>query len=184
MKKEDLIAQGLTEEQAKQVMAEHGRTVTTLNNNLSNLQTEADNYKSQLEQRDKDLKVLKKSAEGNEDLQKQYDDLQKQYKTDTESLKGQLLQNKLDSKISLKLTESGARNTKAVKALLDLDTIKLDDKTEELLGFDDQIKAIEKDNVYLFDKGTSTRGYDPKNGEPPKTEPGSLEEAMTQTINQ
>lgn len=184
MKKEDLIAMGLTEEQAKQVMAEHGKTVTTLNNNISNLQTEADNYKSQLEQRDKDLKALKKSAEGNEDLQKQYDDLQKQYKTDTENLRSELQQNKLDSKLELKLAESGARNTKAVKALLDLDKITLDDKTEDLLGFDEQIKAVETDNAYLFDKGTSTRGYTPKDGDVPPTQPGTMEESIAQTINQ
>lgn len=38
MKKEDLIALGLTEDQAKSVMTEHGKTVTTLNAQITTLQ--------------------------------------------------------------------------------------------------------------------------------------------------
>ncbi len=47
MKKEDLIALGLSEEQAKSVMTEHGRTVTTLNAQISTLQASEKELQSQ-----------------------------------------------------------------------------------------------------------------------------------------
>lgn len=50
MKKEELIALGLSEEQAKTVMAEHGRTVTTLNAQIKQLQKENSDKEQQYQQ--------------------------------------------------------------------------------------------------------------------------------------
>ena len=50
MKKEDLIEQGLTEDQAKFVMAEHGKTVTTLNSQNHNVTTVRNRVKESSQQ--------------------------------------------------------------------------------------------------------------------------------------
>ncbi|WP_373757987.1 hypothetical protein [Jeotgalibaca porci] len=60
MKKEELIELGLSEEQAKTVMAEHGRTVTTLNAQISTLQASEKELQSQAAKHAEDLKVLQK----------------------------------------------------------------------------------------------------------------------------
>lgn len=79
---------------------------------------------------------------------------------DVEQLRGDLkkLQNKYDTDIAAMrrdnaldaaLTGAKARDLKAVRALLDMDAIKLDG--DKLLGFDDQLKALQKDKAFLFE---------------------------------
>lgn len=58
---------------------------------------------------------------------------------------------KLSYALDGKLTGEKAKNLTAVKALLKMDNIKLDG--ENLIGFDDQFKAIKEANPYLFDDG-------------------------------
>ena len=51
------------------------------------------------------------------------------------------------------ITNSKAKNLKAVKANLNLDTIKLDG--DKLLGIDDQLKNLRETDSYLFDMDTT-----------------------------
>lgn len=168
MKKEDLIAMGLTEEQAKQVMAEHGKTVTTLNNNLSNLQSEADNYKSQLEQRDKDLKELKKSAEGNADLQKQYDDLQQKYKEEKKDFEEKIKATQLNSALKLALNGK-VHDSDLVSSLIDKETIELDENGNIVKGLEEQVKTLQDSKSFLFvskdDGSPEVKGARPADGD-------------------
>ena len=55
---------------------------------------------------------------------------------------------KLDYEISRALTAAGARNDKAVKALLDDAQIKLEDG--KVIGLDEQLEKLRADNGYLF----------------------------------
>lgn len=75
MKKEDLIALGLTEEQAKSVMAAHGKTVTVLNSQVSALQASEEELKTQNAKHTKDLEELQKNSGKNETLAQQIKDL-------------------------------------------------------------------------------------------------------------
>jgi len=56
---------------------------------------------------------------------------------------------KLDFALETALMANKARNTKAVKALLNLDEIKLDG--EKLLGLDTQLEKLKKEAEFLFD---------------------------------
>ena len=69
-------------------------------------------------------------------------------KADKEKLEKDFSQHKFDSALELKLIGSGAKNTKALKALLDLNKIELGE--EGLTGFNEQLEAIKADNDYLF----------------------------------
>lgn len=78
------------------------------------------------------------------DVQKLKDDLmtaESKYNTDINKIK---LENALD----MALISGKAKNAKAVKALLNLDDIKLDG--DKLLGLDTQLEKIKTDNDYLF----------------------------------
>ena len=63
---------------------------------------------------------------------------------------------KLDGAISLALERAGARNEKAVRALLDLDAITYEDGKAK--GLSQQIDAIRADNSYLFSKSAVSTG--------------------------
>ena len=77
--------------------------------------------KQQLTDRDQQLEELKKSAGDNQELQKQIQELQKANETTTADYERKLKQVKLDAAVELALTNSKAKNTKAVRALLDLE---------------------------------------------------------------
>ena len=120
--------------------------------------------KSQIDERNKDLKKLQSQVKDNEDLSGQFKDLQSKYKEDTENLTNKLHAVKLNSAIEQFLTHNKVRNTKAAKALLDNDTIKLnEDGTVQ--GLKEQVEAMKKSDPYLFDEG-SKEDYKPTNGEP------------------
>lgn len=175
MKKEDLIAQGLTEEQAKYVMAEHGKTVTTLNSQVATLQQSETDLKSQLSSRDKDLAKLQKDNKDNEELKTQIDTLKNQYKDLEKTSAENLTKIQRESALSALLSESKVKNPKAVAALLDNDTIVF--KDGQLSGAKEQIEALQKSDAYLFDLGTKQGAYNPPAGQA-ATNYASFEEAM------
>ena len=59
-----------------------------------------------------------------------------------------MAQMQLDFAIEKALTTAKAKNAKAVKALLDMEKVKLDG--EQLLGLEEQLKAIQQSDPYLF----------------------------------
>ncbi|MGQ4559261.1 phage scaffolding protein [Levilactobacillus hammesii] len=162
MKREFLKGLELSEEQINAIMAEHGKDVETSKSQLTELQTENESLHTQIADRDKDIKALKKDAGDNEGLSKQLTDLQDKYKTDTENLTNQLSQTKLNGALTTALTGAKVRNPKAVEGLLDMDKVKLTDEGK-LEGLDDQLSALRKSDGYLFDEG-SKGGYEPAGG--------------------
>ena len=76
--------------------------------------------------------------------------------------KAELAQLKLDNAIENALTVAGAKNSKAVKALLDVSKVKLGEDGK-LTGWDDQIKAIQKSDAYLFNmqQKNTFKGFQP-----------------------
>ncbi len=102
----------------------------------------------QITQRDADIVELKKSAGNNTELQIQYADLQKKYKQDTETLQKRYEESRKHSAIDVAIMQAKGKNTKAIKALLDIDNITLkEDGTLQGLDLD----SIKKSDSYLFD---------------------------------
>lgn len=109
-------------------------------------ETQANDLQAQLKQRDTDIEELKKvDAKG---LQAKIAELQTQYDTDTKGLTEKLQTQTLNSKIDIALLGAKAKNTKAVRALLDAESIKLDG--ENVLGLTDQLTKIQAENPFLF----------------------------------
>jgi len=115
-----------------------------------------------IQERDKQLEQLKAAAGSNEELKKQIETLQAENKKAAEEWQAKMAQMQLDFALERALTTARAKNTKAVKALLDMEKVKLDG--DQLLGLDDQLKALQQSDPYLFgDSGKVGGGTNPAN---------------------
>lgn len=162
MNREFLKDQGLTDEQIEKVMASHGKTVNSIKekaDSAEGLESQIDDYKEQIADRDTQLNNLSEQVKDNKELTNQIDDLKAANQTATEELQTKLDQQSFDFSLERELTSAKARNPKAVKALLDTESIKLDG--EKLLGLDDQIKALQESDPYLFESEEDESGGNP-----------------------
>ena len=175
MKREDLKKLGLEDEAIESVMKLHGQTVNGLQEQVTALQASEANLKSQNEKHEKDLKTLQKDNDDNETLKQTIKDLQKQNADAKAGYEEQLVGMQRDSAIEKALATSGAKNTKAVKALLDADKIVF--KDGELSGLSEQLEAYKQSDPYMFDMGKKPEGYEPAGGSPAKAY-SSMEEAI------
>lgn len=147
MQREYLKGLGLEDEAINKVMAEHGKSIQAKESEVSSLQSERDSLKQQLTDRDNDIEMLKKSN-NTETLKQELEDLQTKYAADTEALEAKLKQQTFDAALSEQLLKADVRNDKAVKALLDVDSIKLSDNGLE--GLEEQMMALKESDPYLF----------------------------------
>ncbi|EGP5171815.1 TPA: phage scaffolding protein [Enterococcus faecium] len=190
MKREQLKELGLSDEQIGSVMALHGATVNELSSNVAAAEQQVNQYKEQLDANQTELDSLKKAAEGNEELTTQLSDLQEKYdqaKADSES---KIAEIKKTSAIELALTQAGARNIKAAKALLDSEKLELTD--EGIKGLDEQLNTLKESDGYLFegettlqpnhDQKKATFQGNPSNAVPPNDETAQMIAAMTSDL--
>lgn len=154
MKREQLKELGLTDEQLGSVMALHGTTVNELNSNVATAEQQANQYKEQLDANQSELDALKKSAKGNEELTTQLSELQEKYNQAKSDSETKIAEIKKTSAVELALTQAGARNIKAAKALLDNEKLELSD--EGIKGLEEQLTALKESDAYLFEQDTST----------------------------
>lgn len=130
------------------IMAKHGEAISETNQELEAVTTERDNLNEQLAERDEQLEELKKvDAEG---LQAKIDELQEVNETTRTEYEEKLHQQAFDFKLQEALTGAKVRNPKAVKALLDVESIKLDG--DKLLNLDDQLEQLKESDTYLFEQ--------------------------------
>jgi hypothetical protein len=100
-------------------------------------------------ERDKQIETLKKSVGDNEDLKKQIETLQADNKAQADAHAKEMQQLKVDAAVEKALTDSGALNIKATKALLELTDAKLsDDGTVK--GLAEQIEKLKGDEGSKF----------------------------------
>lgn len=165
MNREDLKSLGLTDEQIDKVMAAHGQATQKLRDANSKLSQQLNDktagqtdQATQLEEAQKKIKTLEKSAKQVDDLSKQLDEAN-----------GKLTHMKLDTAITSQLTAAKVRNPKAAMALLDPDVLKLDDDGNAP-DISEQIKALQQSDSYLFDEGQKSN-YSPSAGKPETPDP-------------
>lgn len=151
---ETLSKLGLNEEQTKGVMAEYGATLNPLKEQLQKAQSESDGLKAQLTDYEKQLNSAKEKAESGSEAAKQVEALQSQLEESKSNFEKQLKKTKMSYALNNALTKAGAKNEKAVRALLEEDKISFDDK-DGLIGLTDQIEKLKGDEStsFLFDNG-------------------------------
>ena len=101
----------------------------------------------------KTVKELQKDVDASEALKLKLDDLEGKLGAKDKEIE----KVKFDFKLEAKMKEVGAKNIKAIKALIDMEQVKLEDG--ELVGFDTQIEALKESDSYLFEEvGKGTLG--------------------------
>lgn len=120
----------------------------------------------QLKERNTQLESLKKSAGDNEILKAEIAKLQTANTNAQADFDAKLKAAQLDYQLEARLMKEGAINTKAVKALLDASKISLDG--ENLIGIDEQLKALKEKEKWAFaeaDTNVPGAGGNPAQGD-------------------
>src|SRR5699024_2964751 len=146
---------------------EHGKTLNDTKekaDKVDGLESQIKDLDEQIKERDKQLKDLGEKAKDSEELTAEIDRLKEENEDATNKLKEKLNKQAFDFSLEKALGKAGAKNPKAVKALLDTESIKLDGET--LLGLDDQLKALQESDGYLFgeDEPPGLKGRKPNEG--------------------
>lgn len=167
MNREFLKEKGLNDEQIEAVMKAYGQSVNDIKeqaDKVEGLESQIEDLQGQLKERDTQLEDLGKKAKDNEELTAEIDRLKEENENTAQEWKDKLNKQAFDFQLERKLANAGARNPKAVKALLDTENIKLDGET--LLGLDDQLKALQESDGYLFgeEEPAGLRGRKPHEG--------------------
>ena len=164
MKKAEFIALGISEELAAKAEKASQEELKDYVEKSKHDEVVEENktLKTSVSDRDRQLETLKASAGDNEELKKQIETMKQQNAEQEKAHKAELAQLKLDNAIENALTVAGAKNSKAVKALLDVSKVKLGEDGK-LTGWDDQIKAIQKSDAYLFNmqQKNTFKGFQP-----------------------
>lgn len=170
MKKEDLLAMGLTEEQADKVMDSlNGDFVTK--SRFNEVNTELKAARAALSERDKQLEELKKVDAAA--LQAQITQLQADNKQKDADYAAQLKALKISNAVELALTGAKAKNNTAAKALL-ADFISKAELADDgtVKGLADEVKKLAENEgtAFLFEKAAAGgfKGAKPaEKGDPP-----------------
>ena len=170
MKKEDLIAMGLTEDQAKKVMDSlDGNFVTKTRFNEVNEENKT--LKQSVADRDKQLDDLKKSSGDNAELKKQIEDLQETNKSEAKKHADEMKELRLTNAIKLAVAGK-VHDEDMTAALFDRSRLILADDGK-VSGLNEQLESIRKEKAFLFKDGDGGQGsggkgkpgYKPKGGE-------------------
>ncbi|MGG0666960.1 phage scaffolding protein [Lederbergia citrisecunda] len=116
---------------------------------LNDKNDEIKELKEQLDARTTQLDELKKQVTDNADLTTKIQELQSENERVVTEYEAKLQQKEFDSALEGALRDVKAKNPKAVKALLDINAVKLADGKFE--GLEDQLKALKASDGYLFD---------------------------------
>lgn len=146
MNKEQLIALGLSDEQAQSVLDGFGQMVpkTRLDDKIKELKAANDT----ISKYETDLEELKPKAAGNEALQAEITRLQQENKDNADKHAADLAEQQRTFALDSALKDAKVHNPKSVKALLDLEKVKLNG--EALEGLNEQLEALKQSDAYLF----------------------------------
>lgn len=123
---------------------------------LNDKNNEIKDLKKQLDDRDTQLKDLSTKATGHDELQNQIKALQDANQTAKDEYEAKLTKQAYDFALDKELLTAKARNPIAVKALLDMEAIKLDG--DSLLGLSEQLTKLQESDGYLFDVESGSQG--------------------------
>ena len=147
----EILGDGYTEEIDKKVSAEIGKGFVS----KTDFNTKNETLKAAQEQLSKanetiagfkamDVEGIKKAAD---DYKAKFEQAQKDAEQKTQALQ-------FDFALSNALANAKAKNAKAVKALLDMDALKLNG--DEIIGLKEQLERVKAENSYLFESDKKT----------------------------
>lgn len=190
MKKEEFIALGLDEETAKKCAKASDDELKSYvpKAQFDTVSTERDNANKTIKERYTQLETLKKSTGDVEGLKKQIETLQTENKTAADKHANEIKQLKIDNAVESALMAAGAKNMKAVRALLDIDMEKIkvkEDGSLDGLSLDEQIKKLQgaEDSKFMFKESkVKFKGTNP--ADPGKNDPDHKVDLKDMTYEQ
>ena len=152
--KEKLIELGLSDSQIKSILEEQAKELNGYikKDKYDEKQKERDELNKQLKERDEQLNNLKKGYGDNEELKQRIAELQKTNEETETKFNKQINEFKFNSAIENVANKSGAKNVKALKSLLNFETIIVSD--DGVVGLDEQINKLKETESYLFKNET------------------------------
>ena len=170
--------QPLTKEIIDEIMAENGRDIEAAKKPFADY----DSIKEQLQTAKDGLKAF----EGVDvaQLQSKVTELQGKLDAKDTEWNGKLADMAFDHALEAAITGAKGKNAKAIRALLDVDTLK-GSKNQEA-DIKAALEAVQKDNGYLFDDGSTPPPYAGGTGthkQQPNGEPSSLAGALRAKYN-
>lgn len=156
MKTEFLKSLNLSQEVIDKIMAENGKDIAVEQKKAEKVIQERDSYKLKAESletqvNDANTEIQKFKDMDIDGIKKAADDWKETAEKAKADADKQISQMKFDYALSAALTGAKAKNTKAVKALLDMDGLKFNDNDGKIVGLDEQLAQIKTDNDYLFE---------------------------------
>lgn len=148
--KEQLLSIGLSEEIVQKVMGEVIDGNYIPKSRFNEVNEENKSLKKSITEYDKQLEDLKKSSGDNTALQEQIALLQQQNAQQKKTHETEIANLKLDNAIEIALSGAKAKNSKALKAMIDMSKVKLTEDGK-LTGFDEQVESLKKSDEYMFD---------------------------------
>ena len=149
MKKEDLIAMGLTEEQANKVLEAYSEELKGYipKARFDEVNNAKKDLEQQLKERDKQLEDLSKKVKDNEELSKQIKELQEANKATKEQYEAKIKDMTINAAIREKLTDVKYPDLLISKFDISKLTVTADGT---VLGIDEQLKTIKEQYKDLF----------------------------------
>lgn len=169
-----ILGDAYTEEVDKKISAEIGKGFVA-RADFNEVSTAKKKLEDDVKARDKQLEDLSKAQGSTDDLKAEIAKLQKQNKDDKAKYEAEVAQIRMDNAVEAALTKAGARNNKAVRALLAeflADAKLADDGTVK--GLQAEIDTLAKDEgtAFLFDtKATQQTITGMQPGTPGGTQP-------------
>lgn len=139
----------LTSEQVAEAVESHTKNMIP-RERYNEKNAEVKRLEGEVKTRDEQLEQVGKQAKGNEELEAAISKLKEDNKAAQEQYEKEIAGLKFNSALEQSLLTSKARNAATVKALLDMDTIKLNDDGS-LMGLSEQLEKIQASDAYLFD---------------------------------
>lgn len=158
MKTEDLQKQGLTQEQINFVMAENGKGLKALQTENAALVAERDTWKDRAETAEKTLKGFE--GKDFDEITRERDEWKRKHDEAIETHKKEQEDREFNSHLDAAISKAKGKNTKAIRALLDIDSLRASRNLEQDIG--SALDAMREENGWLFeDNGGAPYFVDP-----------------------
>lgn len=149
MKREDLTKLELADDVVDKIMALHGQDLEKHKAAAATAQAELDGLKKQLADANAQIESFKgMDIEGIKAAADEWKTKAEQAKADAEQ---QIQALKFDHALDQALAGAKAKNAKAVRALLQMDALKLNEADGSIVGLKEQLEKIQSEADYLFE---------------------------------
>lgn len=163
MERDFLKELGLDDKQVSSVMSQYGKDIQQYKDQVSNLdelKTENQGYKDQIAKYKEQNKDYEKLVGDNKDLKAKLEANKAENEKAQKELQDQIIQTNKKSAVKDALTRAGSYNNKAMMALIDMDSITLDEKGN-IHGVKEAVESAQKQ----FPQGFKSQDEAPKKTE-------------------